>query len=122
MPHILQTKVLVSSQSQNPPRCSNNNVGTLILEQFFVNLDVDTTIENSNFYIWKICAESFNFMTNLDKFKNQIIQKPKKKMHMWKYNFVKLCGHSRLAFNKHIALAKHLRYITTKLMQTYLIS
>lgn len=67
MPHILQTKVLISSQGKNPPRCSNNNVWALILEQIFVNLDVDTTIENSNFYIWKICAEPLNFVANLDK-------------------------------------------------------
>ena len=47
---------------------------TFILEKFFVNLDIDTTVENSNFYIRKICAEPLKFMANLDKFRKQTKQ------------------------------------------------
>lgn len=63
---------------------------TLILKQFFVNFDIDTTIENSNFDIRKICAEPLKFMTYLDKFRKQI------KLYMHVYVCELVCIENRI--------------------------
>lgn len=65
MPHIPQRQVLVSCQCKYSSRSSNNNMRAFILQQLFVELDVDTTIENSNLYIRQISAEPLKLMTDL---------------------------------------------------------
>ena len=65
MPYILQCKVFISSQCQYPPRCPNNYVRALILQQVLVGFDVDTAIEHSNLYICQIGAEPLKFMADL---------------------------------------------------------
>ena len=46
-------------------------VGMVGYQQLFVNLDIDTTIENSNLYFGQIGAEPLKFMANLSKFGNE---------------------------------------------------
>lgn len=65
MPHTFETQILISGQAQNPARSPDNYVGTLVLQNILMGLDVDTTIENCDLDVRKIRAESFELMANL---------------------------------------------------------
>jgi len=66
MPHTFEAQILISGQAQNPARCPDNYVRAFILQNIFMSLDVDTTIENRHLYVGKIGTESFELMANLD--------------------------------------------------------
>ena len=65
--HILQTQGLGLDQGQQSARCSNNNVGAVLLENFFIFLDGHTTKEDGNLHIAHVLAESLVILTDLER-------------------------------------------------------
>jgi hypothetical protein len=67
MPHVLQGEVLVSCKSKNPSRCADHNMRAFILQQVFMLSDVDTSVEDSNFYFGQVLAEPLKLVAYLHK-------------------------------------------------------
>lgn len=63
---VLEVEAAVSTEGQDPARCSHDNVGAVALKGLLVLLDADSTKEDSRLHIVKVLAEPFILLVDLE--------------------------------------------------------